>query len=139
MEIIEEIKNIKSDESEWKKFGLTMGIILAIIGFFLFWKRNDGYPYLGGLAAVSFVLGLFLPSALKYVYKGWMILAVVLGFIMTKVIMAVTFYLIVTPLGLIASLTGKEFLDMKIDRNAKSYWIPRETTQRKKSDYERQF
>ena len=140
MAIIEEIKNIKSDESEWKKFGITMGIILAIIGFFLFWKRNDGYPYLvGGLVAVSFVLGLFLPSALKYVYKGWMVLAVVLGFIMTKVIMAMIFYLIVTPLGLIASLTGKEFLDMKIDRNAKSYWIPREKTQRKKSDYERQF
>ena len=68
-----------------------------------------------------------------------MALAVVMNFIMTKIIMAVIFYLILTPTGFIASLTGKKFLDMKIDKNAKSYWITREKTQKVKSDYERQF
>jgi hypothetical protein len=62
-----------------------------------------------------------------------------MGFIMTKIIMVIIFYLIVTPLGLAASLTGKEFLDMKIDKNAKSYWVVREKIKKVKSDYERQF
>lgn len=137
--IIEEIKNIKGDKSDWKKFGITMGIILTIIGFLLLWKKNNYFEYSFFLAAAFFILGLVLPSVLKYVYKAWMSLAVVMGFIMTRVIMVIIFYLIVTPIGLIASITGKKFLDMKIDQSAKSYWIARESAQKVKSDYERQF
>jgi len=139
MAIIEEIRNIKGDKSDWKKFGITMGIILTIIGFFLLWKKNNNYDYILYLAAAFFITGLILPSILRPIYKAWMALAVVMNFIMTKIIMAVIFYLILTPTGFIASLTGKKFLDMKIDKNAKSYWITREKTQKVKSDYERQF
>jgi hypothetical protein len=139
MAIIEEIKNIKGNKSEWKKFGITMGIILSVIGFFLLWKKNNNYNYILFLAAAFFITGLILPSILRPIYKAWMALAVVMNFIMTRVIMAVIFYLIVTPTGLIASLTGKKFLDMKIDKSAKSYWIIREKTNKLKSDYERQF
>jgi hypothetical protein len=139
MAISEEIKNIKGDKSDWKKFGITMGVILTIIGFFLLWKRNNNYNYILFLAAAFFITGLILPSVLKPVYKVWMAIAVVMNFIMTKVIMAIIFYLIVTPVGLIASLTGKEFLDMKIDKSAKSYWIVKEKTQKVKADYEKQF
>ena len=139
MTIIEEIKNIKGDKSDWKKFGFTMGIILAVIGFYLIWKKNNHYYYPLSFGAVFFITGFFLPLLLKPVYKVWMALSVAMGFIMTRVIMVIIFYLIVTPIGLIASLTGKKFLDMKIDKNVKSYWIAREKTQKAKSDYERQF
>jgi len=137
--MIEEIKNIKGDKSDWKKFGITMGIILTIIGLFLLWKKNHYFEYSFFLAAAFIIPGLILPSVLKPVYKAWMALSVVMGFIMTRVIMFMIFYLIVTPIGLIASITGKKFLDMKIDKGAKSYWIVREKTQKLKSDYERQF
>ena len=137
--IIEEIKNIKGDKSDWKKFGITMGTVLVIIGFFLLWKKNNYFEYSFFLAAVFFIAGFILPSALKPVYKVWMALSVVMGFIMTRVIMIIIFYLIVTPVGLIASMSGKKFLDMKIDKSAKSYWIAREKVQKVKSDYERQF
>jgi hypothetical protein len=137
--IIEEIKNIKGDKSDWKKFGITMGIILAIIGFFLLWKKNNYFEYSFFLAVAFLILGLILPSVLKPVYKAWMALSVVMGFIMTRVIMVIIFYLIITPIGLSASMTGKNFLDMKIDKSAKSYWIVREKAQKVKSDYERQF
>ena len=139
MAIIEEIKNIKGNKSDWEKFGITMGIILSIIGFYLLWEKNNNYNYILFLAAAFFITGLILPSILRPVYKVWMALAVVMNFIMTRVIMAVIFYLIVTPIGLIASLTGKKFLDVKIDKSAKSYWIVREKTSKLKSDYERQF
>jgi hypothetical protein len=139
MAIIEEIKNIIGDKSDWKKFGITMGVILTIIGCYMLWKKNNYYEYSLFLAVVFFMTGLMLPSLLKPVYKAWMALSVVMGFIMTRVIMVIIFYLIVTPIGLIASLTGKEFLDMKIDKSAKSYWIVREKIQKVKSDYERQF
>jgi hypothetical protein len=139
MAIIEKIKNIKGDKTDWKKFGITMGVILTIIGLFMLWKKNNYYDYSLSLAAAFFITGLILPALLKPVYKAWMALSVVMGFIMTRMIMVIIFYLIVTPLGLIASLTGKEFLDMKIDKSVKSYWIVREKTLKEKSDYEKQF
>lgn len=139
MAMIEEIKNIKGNKSDWKKFGITMGIILAAIGLFLFWKKNIYFEYCFFPAAAFLFLGLILPSILKPVYKAWMTLSVVMGFIMTKVIMIIIFYLIVAPIGLIARVTGKKFLDMKINRNAKSYWIARETVAKVKADYEKQF
>ena len=137
--IIEEINNIKGSKSDWKKFGITMGVILTIIGLYLLWKNNDYFKYFFFVAAAFFIIGLLLPAALKYVYKAWMSLAVVMGFIMTRVIMIIIFYLLVTPIGLIASITGKKFLDMKIDQNAKSYWLARDKSLKVKADYERQF
>jgi len=137
--IIEEIKNVKGDKSDWKKFGITMGVILTIIGLYLLWKSNDYFKYFFSVAAVFFTLGLILPASLKYVYKAWMSMAVVMGFIMTKIIMVIIFYLIVTPIGLIASITGKKFLDMKIDPSANSYWLTRDQAPKVKADYERQF
>ena len=137
--IIEEINNIKGNKSDWKKFGITMGIILTIIGLYLVWKKSDYFEYFFFVAAAFCTIGLLLPAALKYVYKAWMSLAVVMGFIMTRVIMIIIFYLLVTPIGLIASITGKKFLDMKIDQNAKSYWLARDKSIKVKADYERQF
>ena len=137
--IIEEIKNVKGDKSDWKKFGITMGVIITIIGLYLFWKSNDYFKHFFSVAAVFFTLGLILPASLKYVYKAWMSMAVVMGFIMTKIIMVIIFYLIVTPIGLIASITGKKFLDMKIDPSANSYWLTRDQAPKVKADYERQF
>ena len=137
--IIEEIKNIKGDKSDWRKFGITMGIILAVMGFYLLWKGKNYAGYVFSLDAVFFILGLVIPSALKPVYKAWMVMSVIMGFIMTRIIMVVIFYMIVTPVGFVASIIGKNFLDMKIDKTAKSYWMVREMVRKEKSDYERQF
>jgi len=137
--IIEEIKNIKGDKSDWRKFGITMGIILAVMGFYLLWKGKNYVEYVFPLAAAFFILGLVIPYALKPVYKAWMVMSVIMGFIMTRVIMVFIFYMIVTPVGFVASIIGKNFLDMKIDKTAKSYWMVREMVRKEKSDYERQF
>ncbi|MGA2554060.1 MAG: SxtJ family membrane protein [Smithella sp.] len=137
--IIEEIKNIKGDKSDWRKFGITMGIILAVMGFYLLWKGKNYAEYIFALAAAFFIPGLVIPSALKLVYKAWMVMSVIMGFIMTRVIMVFIFYMIVTPIGFVASIIGKNFLDMKIDKTAKSYWMVREIVRKEKSDYEKQF
>jgi hypothetical protein len=139
MALIEEIKNIKGNKSDWKKFGITMGIILVVIACCLLWKKNNSFPYVFVLAAAFLITGIVVPSMLKPVYKAWMVLSVMMGYIMTRIIMAVIFYLIVTPIGFLAALVGKNFLDMKIDKKAKSYWKARDALRKEKSDYERQF
>ena len=76
---------------------------------------------------------------MKWIYIAWMSVAFVLGFVMAHVILAVLFYLVITPIGLLAKLAGKDFLSLKLDRAAKSYWIPREKKPKSAADYERQF
>ena len=139
MAMIEEIKDIKGDRTDWKKFGFTMAVILTLIGAFLFWKKHNYFEYCFLLSAAFLIAGLIAPSVLKPVYKAWMALSVVMGFIMTRIIMFIIFYLLVTPIGLIARVSGKNFLEMNIDRNKKSYWIAREKTVRARIDYEKQF
>ena len=127
--ILEEIKNIKATTTEVRKFAVTMGIVLLIIAGFLWWKDQPAFQYFV-IAAVSFAgIGLLLPVVMKPIYRAWMTFAVVMGFVMTRVILSIMFFLVFTPIGLIARLLGKDLLDQRIDKNASSYWIERSPSQ----------
>ncbi len=137
--IIEEIKNIKSGRRELRKFGITVGIVLGLLGGLFFWRGRDYYFYFLILSAALLLLGFVVPILLKPIHKVWMTLALLLGWLMTRVILSVLFYLVVTPIGLFGRLFGKGFLDLKFNRNVDSYWIPKAKVKLEKSDYERQF
>ena len=68
-----------------------------------------------------------------------MTMAVVLGFFMTKVILSILFYLVFTTIGLVGRLFGKKFIDSKIDKSRKSFWIKRKPVHFDRKNYERQF
>ncbi|MBI5182760.1 MAG: hypothetical protein HY999_00125 [Nitrospinae bacterium] len=139
MLIIEEIKNIKCGREELRKFGITIGIVLGVLGGVFLWRDKDYYPYLFILSILFLFLGLVLPILLKPIYKIWMSLAIMMGLFMTGVILSLLFYLVFTSIGVISRLFGKEFLDLKIDRSQESYWKYKESKGFKQSDYERQF
>ena len=137
--IIEEIKNIKSGKKELRQFGITIGVVLGCLGAWFLWQGKDGsYPLI--ITAVLFcAFGFILPLLLKPLHKLWMTLAVLLGWLMTRIILMILFYLVITPIGLMARLWGKDFLNEKLDAKAPSYWIVRKTTPFERKNYERQF
>ena len=137
--IKEEIKNISSSLSELRKFGLTVGGVLATIGIILLYFEKASYPYFLGIGGMLVLLGAIFPKILLPIQKVWMALAVVLGFFMTRIILSILFYLVVTPIGLAAKLFGKDFLDKKIERDKATYWNFRELNGYEKIDTERQF
>ena len=137
--IVEEIRNIKSGKSDLRKFGITMGIVLILFGGLFLWRDKDYYIYLFIIAAAFIIPGLAAPVVLKPAYKVWMTIAIILGWIMTRVILSILFYLVVTPTGWLGWLFGKQFLDLKIDKDVSSYWIHKKPTKFDKTDYERQF
>ena len=139
MVIIEEIKSIKSSRDELKKFGFTLGAVFALLGGFLWWReKNYFFSYLI-VSAVFFFFGLVLPALLKPVHKIWMSIAILMGWLMTRIILIILFYLMVTPISLLSRLFGKDFLNRKFNRNIGSYWIPRKTVKFDKKNYENQF
>ena len=137
--MIEEIKNIRSEKSDLRKFGITFGLILLIIAGFLFWKENELFQIILTIGVVLCVLGITLTVVLKPIYWMWMIFATVLGWIMTRVILCVLFYAILTPIGLILRLFGKQFLELKWNKTDITYWNYRPKDLFVPEKYEKQF
>ena len=137
--MLEEIKKIKSEKSDLRKFGITVGIVFLIIAGFLFWKDKESFQIFLTIGVVLCVVGIAIPIILKPIHWIWMIFATILGWIMTRVILSLLFFIILTPIGLISRLFGKQFLELKYNKNLNTYWNFRETEQMKRENYEKQF
>jgi hypothetical protein len=139
MNIRDDIKQLKTGNHELRKFGLVVGAVFVLLGLLFLWRHPTRSPYFLWPGGVLMVLGAILPRALRWIYIAWMSIAFVLGFVMAHVILTLFFYLVITPIGLVARLFGQDFLSIKLDRAAKSYWIPRDKKVKAAQDYERQF
>jgi len=137
--ILEEIKSIKSDKKDLRNFGITIGIALCLIAGLLLWREKASYFYFI-IAGIAFLLsGFACQTVLKPFQKVWMTISILMGWFMTRLILIVLFYAILTPVGLIARLCGKKFIDRTFDKNIKSYWILKTAEKRDISSYEQQF
>jgi hypothetical protein len=115
-----------ADVKELRKFALTMFCALGILGAILVWRKRDIGFVLWGMGTAGLLIAWVRPRVLNLVYKYWMKLAMVLGLISSHVILALLYYLVVTPLGLVMRLLGKNPLVLQPDKGLKSYWITRE-------------
>ena len=137
--MIEEIKNIKSEKGDMRKFGITVGTVLLIIAGLLFWKEKESFQLFLIIGIVLFIAGIAIPFTLKPIYWVWMVFATILGWFMTRVILSLLFYAVFTPIGLIARLFGKQFLGLKMDRSKQSYWNMKTVEASNTQNYEKQF
>ncbi len=90
-----------------------------------------------GLALVLGVGGLLFPRAVRFVFVGWMILAFPIGWVVSHVLLAILFYGIFLPLGLVFKMMGRDSLDRRRLVNT-TYWKPKANPSNIKS-YFRQF
>jgi len=74
-----------------------------------------------GFAGIAF--GSFMPNALVRIYRVWMLVALILGWFVSRIILAIIFFLIITPIGIVAKLAGKKHIIGH--RSQESYWIKR--------------
>lgn len=108
-----------------RSFGLVFGAVFAIIGCF---PLISGEPVrLWALAlAITFVIAAFVaPRILAPLNRLWFKFGMLLSAVVTPIVMSLLFFVTVTPTAIIMRLLGKDLLQRKIDRSAKSYWIPR--------------
>jgi len=137
--IKEEFRNIDNSDLAVKKTGMAVGIVLIIISIVLWKFEKTSFMYFSFAGGLLVVLAFIALPVLRPFHRLWMMLAVLLGFIMSRVILSILFYLILTPIGLIAKISGKIFMPLSFDKSASTYWEKRSTTQKQKIDYERQF
>lgn len=137
--IWDEIKKIDSGIKKLREFGFLVGGVLAALGLLFWWRGKGHFPYFLFPGVFLIVAGAVLPVILKPFQKIWMILAVLLGWVMTRVILTVLFFFAVTPIGIILRITGKDLLGLRLEPRRPSYWKPKPPDTHTPSDYERQF
>ena len=111
--------------SELRKFGLISGGIVAVLfGVFLPWVFDYQWPQWPWI--VSGVLGVWAfahPGSLFLVYRPWMKFGQIAGWINTRIILGLMFYLVFFPVGLLMKIVGYDPMAKKLDRRADSYRI----------------
>jgi hypothetical protein len=121
-------------------FGWLWLVFFGILGGTSWWKTG-AYETAGALWAMGAVvpaIGRVWPSTLRIVYLAASYATFPIGFVFSYVVLAVVYYLIVTPIGLVMRLMGRDPMQRRFDPGATTYWTPRkqeEGTER----YFRQF
>jgi len=110
-----------------KSFGIVFFIVFFIIAFWSFRGDFSQIKVLPIIFSLIFlILGLKNSNLLTPLNKIWFKFGMLLGAIVSPIVMAAIFFLVVTPIGLIMQLLGKDLLKKKYEKNKKSYWIERE-------------
>jgi Saxitoxin biosynthesis operon protein SxtJ len=124
--------------SQLRSFGLIVGAIFAMIGLWpVIWRGQELRLWALVMAGILMVPALVFPRSLKGFYRVWMALGAALGWINTRIILSLLFYALVTPMGLIMRLRGKDPMQRSWEPNAETYRIVRQP--RSNSHMKRQF
>jgi hypothetical protein len=135
-----ELRELSRTPRDLRRFGWMVGGVFTALGVWFGLRHFASSPYLLGIGLALIAFGWVYPRALKPVYLGWMALALVLGLVVSHVILTLFFFLVLTPVGLLARLLGKDFLRLRLDRQARTYWLKRPPQHSKSpAAYERQF
>ncbi len=145
MSILQEIKELPSEPIDLRKFSWTVGLAFIILwavlafAFPYLWGKGHSVPLLWQLGAGLAVVGTAVPLAVKPLYYAWMTFALALGWVMTRVLLTLFFFLVLTPVGLVFKIIGRDALTRKLDRGAKTYWIEKEYLIEDRTRFEKFF
>jgi hypothetical protein len=126
------------DLNEIRKFGLIVGGIFFLIGVWPYFLRGED-PRLWALVigGALVALGGVLPQALTHVYRVWMVIGHVMGWVNTRILLGIVFYGIITPLGVARRWFSADTIDHGFDTGLTTYRVTRKG--RPGSHMKRQF
>lgn len=144
--IIKEIREeIRSAYREPSSRDMTILAVLflvlpgAIGAYLLLWKGSwSGYWWIA--AGVVLSLCRLIVPLFRVIYRLWISFSVILGYFVSRILLTIIFFLVVTPTGLLMRLVGKDPMERKRDANTPSYWRRREDSPQTSIErYEKQF
>ena len=132
--------NLNPTKRELTIFSLAACVFLAIVAW-LVWRKSGSTTAATVLVALGVViaaLGLTVPRLIRPLFIALMVINYPIGWVVTHIVMAIIFYLVVTPLAVIMKLTGRDPMERRFDPSVKTYWKER-PTETDSSRYFRQF
>jgi len=129
-----------ADKVRIRTFAVTMAVALSILGGLLFWwEKTTGAVVLWSISGSFLLVGFTLPLLLWPLERLWHYFAFGLGWVNTRVLLAVLFYGAMAPMGLVMRLFGKDILKRRFDPQTPTYWNDTSDEAFDPKNYERQF
>ncbi|MBN1542997.1 hypothetical protein JW992_12695 [candidate division KSB1 bacterium] len=121
-------------------FALGLGCLAVLASVFWAFKTSHiewlGLSFVGSVLAV---VGWCRPLWVRPVYHAWMAITGIVGWIITRVVLILVFFIVVTLLAIVSRLLGKRWLELKGDPERETYWSRRELKSQELEDYTHQF
>lgn len=140
MQIHEDLSRAQTvKKSSDRFFGLTFFVVFLIIALWpLLWQRSI-QPVALGIALALLAVSLIVPMWLAPLNRLWLKFGELLHRITSPIILGIMFFGVITPVGFLMRLAGKDLLRMKFDPHCTSYWVRREPPGPDKASLKRQF
>ena len=122
--------NSEINKSSNKNFGIVFFVVFILVALYPLVYSGEIRIWSIVLSLIFLTLGLLNSKILTPLNKIWFKFGIILGKIISPIIMGVIFFLVVTPIGLLMRLLGKDLLNLKYNKN-KSYWIEKKAPKSK--------
>ncbi len=128
-------------DSDLRKFGIMMAIVLVLFSGIAAWKQHWTIAYgMWGIAGIIFLLpAIVYPQFLKPIHYYWMKFAMALGWINSRIILSLTYYLLFTPISIIQKIIGRDEMERKFPEQTNTYWVDRSKETYNPKHFEKQF
>ena len=133
--------NTNPTRRQLNQFGCIWLGFLALFGVIASFKFHNPAlaRWLWIAAVVVPIVGWVVPAFMRLVYLAMSYVAWPIGFVVSHVVLAVVYYLVLTPVGLLTRLFGYDAMKRRFDREVESYWIERSSDGADPKRYFRQF
>lgn len=117
--------NWNPNRRELRWFGGLLIVFCGVVAWVVSRGRDDStLPIaIAATGAVAGVTGLLRPELIRYVYVAWMVAVSPIAFVVSNLIVAVVFYLVVTPIGFAMKFAGRDAMRLEPRRDADSHWV----------------
>jgi hypothetical protein len=108
---------------EVRRFGLMWAAAASLVAGLLFLRHHASVAW--GLWSLAIVVGaasVIRPSVGRYFHRGWMNLAYVINFLLTRITLSLLFWIVLTPVAILFKIIGRDALRLKRSASADSYW-----------------
>ena len=111
-----------------RNFGLVFFIVFLILGLWPIKNEEEIRIWLVIISLIFLILGMVKSKLLTPLNHLWFKFGIILGAIVAPIVMGVVFFLVVTPIGIVMKLIGKDLLNKKHNKKKETYWIKRKTS-----------
>jgi len=116
----------RATTTELRNFGLIVGGIFGALAIWPWIIRGGNVrQWMLALAVVLILPALVAPRVLAPAHRVWMALGAALGWVNTRLVLGLIFFGLITPMGLVLRLTGRDPMQRALDPNATTYRVPR--------------
>lgn len=111
---------------ELRAFGVGLLAFVCVAGGVAYWRTGHAQApaYVWGVGAVLVSAYFLVPRLRRPIYLAWTYAMFPIGWLVSHLVLAAVFYLVVTPIGVVMRLLGRDPLQRRFDPSANTYWVP---------------